>query len=407
MRWSGVALVVGAFLVMFGLGGLRLIFGVWVRPLEADFEIDRSAVSLIAAISLLILGLGQPLLGRQVDVRGPRLIVLGSVLLTGLSVIVASQIHAYLGFVVVFGLIASIGFAGAANATIVALVAQRFEQNLGLIYAVCSAGSPLGQMVLASVAAAGIETIGWRQTMLGFGIALLVVVLPVAALLLRGASRPRREPLPSLLDTFRLAFRARGFVLLWCAYFICGVTTLGLVHTHVVAYGVDRGLPDVSAAGVLSAIGLFDIVGLVLAGRIADRWGGRRPLIAAFVIRALGLLWLSTATSEGALLAFAVVFGMTDMATIPLSAAATSEMFGPRMLGVLTGLLAVAHQTGAALGSYLAGQGYELFGGYPPVMIAGVGAAMLAALLAFTMDNRPVVVGGLSTEQPGLAPSGV
>ena len=79
------------------------------------------------------------------------------------------------------------------------------------------------------------------------------------------------------------------------------------------------------------------------------------------------------ATSETALIVFALLFGLTDMATIPFSAAATSEMFGPRMLGLLVGLLAVAHQTGAAFGSYLAGWGYELLGGYPPVMIAGVG----------------------------------
>jgi MFS family permease len=203
-----------------------------------------------------------------------------------------------------------------------------------------------------------------------------------------------------------LAFRARGFVLLWWAYFICGVTTLGLVHTHVVAYSVDRGLPEVGAAGILGLIGLFDIVGLIVAGRIADRWGGRRPLIAAFTIRAVGLLWLASATSETSLIVFAIIFGMTDMATIPFSAAATAEMFGPRMLGLLTGLLAVAHQTGAALGSYLAGQGYEVFGGYPPVIIISVGVALTAAVLAFAMDNRPVKIGTFSTDESGLVPSG-
>src|SRR3954447_18913248 len=115
MRWSGVGLILGAFLVMFGLGGLRLIFGVWIRPLEADFAVDRSQISLVAAISLLVFGLGQPLLGRQVDVRGPRLIVPVSVLLTAVGVIAASQMPSYAGFVTVFGVVASIGFAGAAN----------------------------------------------------------------------------------------------------------------------------------------------------------------------------------------------------------------------------------------------------------------------------------------------------
>jgi MFS family permease len=327
------------------------------------------------------------------------------VLLSAVGVIVASQMPSYVGFVVTFGLVASIGFAGAANATIVALVAQRFDENRGLIYSICSAGGPLGQMVFAAGAAAGVAAFGWRSTMLGLGLVLLLIVLPVVTVLLRGASPPRQEPLPSLLETFRMAFRARGFVLLWWAYFICGITTLGLVHTHVVAYGVDRGLTEVGAAGILSLVGLFNIAGLILAGRVADRWGGRRPLIAAFTIRAVALLWLATATSESALIAFALIFGLTDMATIPFSAAATVEMFGPRMLGLLTGLLAVAHQTGAAFGSYLAGRGYELLGGYPPVIIVGVGVALTAALLSFAMDTRPVLVNSASRDGAGLAPS--
>ncbi|MGE3913898.1 MAG: hypothetical protein AB7K36_31430, partial [Chloroflexota bacterium] len=88
------------------------------------------------------------------------------------------------------------------------------------------------------------------------------------------------------------------------------------------------------------------------------------------------------------------------------SAAATAEMFGPRMLGVLTGLLAVAHQTGAALGSYLAGRGYEALGGYPPVILAAVAVALTGALLSFAMDTRPVRIANATGGQAGLAPSG-
>ena len=146
-------------------------------------------------------------------------------------------------------------------------------------------------------------------------------------------------------------------------------------------------------------------MGLVAAGRIADRFGGRKPLMIAFAIRAVALLWLATATSETSLILFALVFGLTDMATIPFSAAATVQMFGPRMLGVLTGFLAVAHQTGAALGSYLAGRGYEAFGGYPPVIVASVGVALTAVILCFAMDTRPVSV-GKSAPAAGLAPTG-
>ncbi|MCC6176321.1 MAG: MFS transporter [Chloroflexi bacterium] len=391
MRMSSLALVGGAFLVVFGVGGLRLIFGVWMRPLEVEFGVDRATMGLLGALAYLVFGLFQPLFGRVVDLHGPRLVVPGAVLLSGIGAIAAAASGSFLLFALAFLLIMCIGFAGAANATIAATVVQRFDRHQGLIFGICSAGGPLGEMVLAYTAALGVESIGWRTTMMALGIALLVAVLPIAWLLLGRTPAPKRTVLPSFGQTFGLALRARGFVLLFCAYFICGVTTLGLIHTHLVPYGIDIGLPEVSAARVLGLVGLFNVVSLVLGGRIADRWGGRGPLIGVFMVRAVALLWLSTATTEPALWLFALIFGLTDMATIPLSAAATSEMFGPRMLGVLMGLLVVAHQIGSALGSYLGGLGYEVFGGYSPVMLAAVGVALTGALLCFAMDTRRVL----------------
>src|SRR5204863_6771935 len=150
------------------------------------------------------------------------------------------------------------------------------------------------------------------------GAALLVVVLPITVLLLGRSQAPQRAPMPSFLDTCRLAFRARGFVLLFGAYFICGVTTLGLVHTHIVPYGEDRGLAPVAAAQLLGAIGLANIAGLVLSGKLADRWGGRRPIVVVFIVRSVALLWLATSTSGSQLALGALQLGITDMATIPL-----------------------------------------------------------------------------------------
>jgi MFS family permease len=403
MRLSGAAIVAGAFLVVFGVGGVRLIFGVWVRPLEAEFQVDRTALGLLGALSLLLFGLCQPILGRIVDLRGPRLILPLSVLLAGLGTVLAALMPTFLGFALVFLTLTSIGFAGAANATIAALVVQRFEKNAGLIYGICSAGGPLGELALSWSGAAGVEAYGWRTMMMAFGATLLVVVLPVTVLLLGRVQAPRRAPMPSFAATCRMAMRSRGFVLLFLAYFVCGLTTLGLVHTHIVPYGEERGLAPVAAAQILGLIGLVNAFGLVVSGRIADRWGGRRPLIAAFLVRSVALLWLATATSQTQLALFAVVFGLTDMATIPLSAAAASEMFGPRMLGALVGLLVVAHQTGAAAGSFLAGLGYEWLGGYPPIIVASVGVALGGALLCFAMDTSRVLV---SRDEPGLATSG-
>jgi len=402
MRVSDLALVGGALLVVFAVGGLRLVFGVWVRPLEADFGVDRAAMGSIGALAFLVFGLGQPAFGRIVDVKGPGLVIPGSVLLAGLGVVLATLAPSFELFALAYVLVAGVGFSGLANATLAATVVQRFDRHHGLIFGVLSAGAPLGQLALAQVAAVGVEGYGWRWAMGALGALLLVVVLPIAWALLGRSPAPRKEPPPGLRETFGLAFRTRGFVLLFAAYFVCGVTTLGLVHTHVVPYGVDIGLADVAAAQMLGLLGLFNVASLLLGGRVADRWGGRRPLIGVFVIRSVALLWMATAVDEYTLGLSIVLFGLTDMATIPLAAAAATEMFGPRMLGVLMGFLVVAHQVGSALGSFVAGLGYELLGGYPPVIVAAVGMALGGALLCVAMDTRRAL-----REGPTLAPSGV
>jgi len=406
MRMSDLALVGGALVVVFAVGGLRLIFGVWVRPLEAEFGVDRATMGLLGALAFLVFGFGQPLFGRIVDMHGPRLVIPGSVLLAGVGTVLATLAPSFVLFALAYVLVACVGFAGLANATLAATVVQRFDRHHGLIFGVLSAGAPLGELSLAQLAAVGVADAGWRGTMGAIGLALIVVVLPVAWVLIGRSPQPRRAETPGLAATFGLAFRARGFVLLFCAYFICGVTTLGLVHTHLVPYGVDVGLTEIVAARVLGLLGLFNVLSLILGGRIADRWGGRRPLIAVFVVRSVALLWMATATDALTLGLAVAVFGVTDMATIPLSAAAATEMFGARMLGVLMGVLVVAHQIGSAVGAYVAGLGYEILGGYPPVIVAAVGAALLGAVLCVAMDTRRIVAPGAMADGRVVAASG-
>ncbi len=105
MRLGAIGLVGGALVVVFAVGGLRQIFGVWVRPLEAEFGVDRAAVAGVAALSYLAFGLGQPIVGRLVDVHGPRLVVPGAVLFAGLGALVSAFAGAFWQFGLLFVLI--------------------------------------------------------------------------------------------------------------------------------------------------------------------------------------------------------------------------------------------------------------------------------------------------------------
>jgi MFS family permease len=387
---SGLFVALAAFFVVLCMGGARLSFGVWIAPLEEDFGIDRSAVSLVAALGYLAFGIVQPVLGRIVDLHGSRIVLPVSVVLGGAGMLGASLAPGYLSFLLVYVLVGSIGFGGIANATLAATVSQRFTSRHGLIFGFISAGAPFGQLVVAPLVAVAVAAIGWRPTMSWIGIVLLAVILPVTWFALaRNAPPPARATAgESAGGLYRMALANRGFQLLMLSYFICGVTTLGLIHTHVVPYGIEVGLPDFNAARVLGLIGLCNSIGLVLWGQAADRWGGRNPLIFVFAVRSVALLWLATATEEATLVAFAIVFGLTDMATIPLSATAAIRLFDRRVTGVVVGLLAIAHQVGSATGSYLAGVGHDVFGTYAPAIVVAAGVALCGSLAMSAVDMR-------------------
>lgn len=389
LRHPGFALLIGAFITLFGVGGLRQVFGVFLKPVEADLASDRAQIALVAGIALMVLGLGQPLAGRLVDRHGPGLVIPVAVLLAGAGAALAALSAQLWQFALLYGLVAGLGFAGTANAPVTAAVARRFMERRTLAIAVCSAGAPLGQFLLAPGAGALVSSLGWRLTLGLIGTAILLLILPVAWVCLRNepASPAGVSAAPG---SYLRSIRSRPFLLMAGSYFICGFTTLGLVHTHLVAYAADLGAPEAEGARLLGLVALFNVAGLLAAGHAGDRWGPRSPLVGVFAIRALALLWAANAGSAAALLPFTVVFGLTDMATIPLIGTASASAFGRGSVGGVFGLLVVCHQVGAALGAYAAGLGYTLLGSYQPVYFVAAALAIGAS--------------GLSLALPRLAP---
>lgn len=379
---SSLGLLAGTFVVLFGAGGFRQSYGIFIYPWEQSLGADRGQVALVAAVFLLMFGVVQPLAGRMIDVHGPRWVVPGAILLAAAGCLAGSRVTALWQLAIVYGIGAAVGFGALSNAPMNSIVARHFESRRGLALGLCSTGTPLGIMLLLPLLALGMQQNDWRWTMAAMGVTLIVVVLPLSWLFLRqGPAQPfGGAPAPS--HSVRDALTSRGYQLLAGGYLICGMTTVGLIQTHLVPHAIDLGIPQVQAAGLLGVIGLVNAIGLLASGWAADRWGARLPLVAVYAARAIALVWLAAAVDETMLLAFAVVFGMTDMATIPLVAGGTASLFGRQSMGALFGLAALGHQIGSALGAWLGGQGYLLWGSYQPVILIGAGMACIAAVMS-------------------------
>jgi MFS family permease len=383
-----IALLIGTFIMLFGAGGMRGSFGVFVYPWEQTLSSNRAQIGLIAALGLLVFGLIQPVVGGAIDRSGPGRIIPIAVLVAALGCFLSSIVDSAWLLAISYSLIACLGFGSLSNAPLSSIVARHFTIRRGLALGVCGTGTPLGMMILSPGLAFAIEQLGWRQTMVGMAVVLAVVILPIAWLFFRGEPGHITTTSEPAGRGLRQAFASRAYLLLAGSYFICGMTTVGLIQTHLVPHALDLGVPQVEAAKILGLIGFVNAIGLLFFGWAADRWGSRAPLVAVYLTRALALIWLAIAVDETMLIPFAVAFGMTDMATIPLVATGTASLFGRHSVGALYGLAALGHQIGSALGAWLGGQGYVMWGSYQPVILIGAGLATIAAVMAASLERR-------------------
>jgi predicted MFS family arabinose efflux permease len=175
--------------------------------------------------------------------------------------------------------------------------------------------------------------------------------------------------------------RVRDFWLLAGSFFVCGASTNGLIGTHLIPASMEHGIPEVTAAGVLAMIGVFDLIGTVCSGWLTDRWDSRYLLCWYYGLRGLSLLFLPYAlgTSFSAMAAFAVFYGLDWVATVPPTVRLTADVFGKRRVGVVFGWIFASHQVGAAMAAFGAGALRTWFGTYQG---AFMGAGLLCLIAA-------------------------
>jgi predicted MFS family arabinose efflux permease len=208
------------------------------------------------------------------------------------------------------------------------------------------------------------------------------------------ATMPHRGALQAI-HVLVEAVRPPMFWLLFGTFFVCGLTTNGLVGTHLIAYCGDHGIAPVAAAGLLSTMGLFDLVGTTASGWLTDRFDPRRLLVAYYGFRGLSLIVLPFCNFGPASLGvFAIFYGLDWIATVPPTVALATRAFGAREAPIVFGWINVGHQIGAATAAFGAGLVRQEFGRYDPAFIvAGVFGvvAATALMLTITTGRRTVV----------------
>jgi predicted MFS family arabinose efflux permease len=290
-----------------------------------------------------------------------------------------------------------------------ATIATRwFVARRGLVVGILTASVATGQLVFLPLLASLTERLGWRVA-LGLICVMLGVSATAVLLLMRDrpsdlglrpygdkGTEPIAAPAPattsilaSALGTLRDAVRVPVFWMLFATFFICGASTNGLVQVHLIPMCLDFGIPQVQAASLLAAMGIFDFFGTIVSGWLSDRYDNRWLLFWYYGLRGLSLLFLPfTDFSFYGLSLFAMFYGLDWIATVPPTVRLTAQRFGPERANLVFGWVFAGHQLGAGTAAFGAGLSRTLLQSYLPAFFTAGALCIIAALLALAIARQ-------------------
>src|SRR5437870_10214026 len=381
--YGWVVLAAAATVIAMGMGALFSL-AVFLKPIEDSMHWSRSAISLVALINWIAMGVGSFAWGALSDRIGGRVVAAAGGFILGLGLVLSSQAATLGQFYVTFGVL--VGFAvGAFYAPLTATATKWFTASRGLAVGVVSAGIGLGTFLMAPVSRWLTSLFDWRVAMLLLGDLAWLVVIPVALLIrnapsdmgavaLGGRSAPQRD-----YSTAQV-LRAPQFWPIALTHFACCAAHAGPIF-HMVTHAIDQGVAAMVAATVLGVSGLASIGGRIACGMIADRFGVKPTLLVGLALQAVTVFSYLFTRDTLSFYAAAVMFGISYGGVMPLYALVTREYFGEKVMGRAYGAVFLISTLGMGLGSFAGGVIYDRLGSYVWLFLASFAIGTMAVVL--------------------------
>ena len=381
--------------------------GVLILPLQQEFGWQTAEISSALGVRFLLFGLMAPFAAALINQFGMRRITLSALFLIAAGLLLSLAMTHVWQLVLLWGVVIGLGTGLTALVLGVTVATRWFSTRRGLVTGLLTASSATGQLVFLPLLANVSGQFGWRAAVMMVCGALTLAALAVLALMRDRPADVGLQPfghvagetvvsaaasasgLTTPWHALRDAGRTGVFWVLFGTFFICGASTNGLIQTHFIPLCADFGLPAVGAAGVLAAMGMFDIVGTIASGWLSDRYDSRWLLFWYYGLRGLSLIYLPfTDFTFYGLSLFAVFYGLDWIATVPPTVKLTVERFGRERANLVFGWIFAGHQLGAATAAFGAGVSRTALLSYLPAFFAAGVLCLIAAVLMLTVSRR-------------------
>ncbi len=401
--WIVVAVTFGALLTTAGAMSMP---GLLLVPLQTEFGWSNATISTALSLRMVVFGLMAPFAAALMVRFGLRAIMLSALTITTAGIGLTAFVSQPWQLTLLWGLVVG-GGTGLTALVLGATVANIwFYEKRGLVIGLMTASSASGQLLFMPAFARTDELFGWRAVVVTVT-ATLAILVPIVALLMRNrpsdvglkaygepvsispSKASTENPLVASIKALQAAVQTRDFWLLSFGFFVCGCSTNGLIGTHLIAACSDFGYTATLAAGLLAAMGAFDLFGTVGSGWLSDKFDNRVLLCIYYVLRGISLLYLphALATDLVSLSLFAAFYGLDWFATLPPTIRLTTDRFGRALGPLVFGWMFVAHQLGAALAALGAGWTRTLDGTYIPAFAISGALCVVAGIASLLIDR--------------------
>lgn len=403
--WMMVAVTFLAALISAGTVGAP---GVFIVPLQKEFGWSTAEISSALSIRFILFGLMAPFAAALLNRYGLRNVTLAAQLVVVSALVLSLGMTEVWQLIALWGVVIGIGTGMTAMVLGATIATRWFAARRGLVIGILTASVATGQLVFLPLLASLTERYGWR---LALGFVCIMLGVSALAILLVMRDRPSdlglrpfgdegTEPLPAppvshgsitgvALGTLRDASKSTTFWILFATFFVCGASTNGLVQVHLIPMCLDFGIPQVQAASLLAAMGIFDFFGTIMSGWLSDRYDNRYLLFWYYGLRGLSLIFLPFSDfSFYGLSIFAMFYGLDWIATVPPTVRLTAQKFGPERANLVFGWIFAGHQLGAGTAAFGAGLSRTVYQSYLPAFFIAGALCVFASLIVLALSRQ-------------------
>ena len=395
------------FLTLIASAGTRSAPSVLIVPLEESFGWGRDEISLAIAVNVLLFGLVAPFAAALMERFGIKKVVMTALSVVGTGSALTIFIQKPWQLVALWGVVVGIGTGSMALVFAASIANRWFVKSRGLVIGGLTAATATGQLIFLPGLSTLATNIGWQSVSIAVSLSCFVMV-PIIGLFMYerpssagvtpfGAPSDWVEPIQNrqnagrvAIDSLKQATKVRNFWYLAGSFFVCGLSTNGLIGTHFIPAAHDHGMMEVAAASLLALVGVFDVIGTLLSGWLTDRIDPKKLLFFYYLLRGVSLFLLPSilfSTIHPSTLVFVIFYGLDWVATVPPTILLCRTVLGPERATVVYGWVFAAHQIGGSIAALGAGIARVKFGDYSVAFYISGFLCVITAMAVLKITN--------------------